>query len=154
MYGMKGTKIHRVIRIWTGLIWFKKMSTRSLTYQQSVFNRYHSDRHSLQDGRKNRLALIWKKNYVTVTLGIWTLFYGSILTVFWWPLATWSAWRTDRTAVWRTASIPWTSVRSETSCRTHDLPFHTRLSQLYSMLPTKSLIGAALSDCCYWTPCI
>jgi len=36
-----------------------------ITYQQSVFKRYHSDRHFLefylQDGGKNQLALIWNE---------------------------------------------------------------------------------------------
>ena len=41
------------------------MSIWSLTYQQSVFKRYHSDKHLLefylQDGGKNQLAEIWNK---------------------------------------------------------------------------------------------
>ena len=47
------------------------MSTWSLTCQQSVFKRYHSDKHFsdfyLQDGGKNQLADT-EQNYVTVTL--------------------------------------------------------------------------------------
>jgi len=56
-------KIYRVIRI--KLSQFKKMSIWSLTYQQSVFNRYLSDKHFsvfyLQDGNKNQLAYMWNK---------------------------------------------------------------------------------------------
>jgi len=48
--------IDRVIQI--KLNQFKKMSIWSLTYQQSVFKRYHSDKHFsefyLQDGGKNK----------------------------------------------------------------------------------------------------
>ena len=51
-------KIYRVIQI--KLNQFKKMSIWSLTYEQSVFKRYHSDKVSksfcLQDGGKNKLA--------------------------------------------------------------------------------------------------
>jgi len=47
--------IYRVIQI--KLNQFKKISTQSLTYQQSVFKPYHSDKHLsefyLQDGGKN-----------------------------------------------------------------------------------------------------
>jgi len=39
----KVAKIYRVIQI--KLNQFKKMSIRSLTYRQSVFKRYHSDKH-------------------------------------------------------------------------------------------------------------
>jgi len=43
------------------------MSIRSATYQQSVFKRYHSDKHlsefHLQDGGKNQLADM-EQNYV------------------------------------------------------------------------------------------
>jgi len=42
------------------------MSVLSLTYQQSVFKHYHSDKHLsefyLQDGGKNQLAKIWNKS--------------------------------------------------------------------------------------------
>jgi len=42
-----------------------------MTYRQSVFKRYHSDKHFLefyqQDGGKHQLAEICNDNYVTVT---------------------------------------------------------------------------------------
>jgi len=45
---------------------------RSLTYQQSIFKRYHSDKHFsefyLQYGGKNQLAHSWNDYYVTATL--------------------------------------------------------------------------------------
>jgi len=51
-------KIYHVIQV--KLNQFKKMSIWSLTYQQSVFKRYHSDKHFsefyFQDGGKNPLA--------------------------------------------------------------------------------------------------
>jgi len=47
------------------------MSIWSLTYQQSVFKRYHSDKHLsqlyLQDGCKNSLGIDMEQKYVTVT---------------------------------------------------------------------------------------
>jgi len=50
------------------------MPTSPLTYQQSVFKRYNSDKHLsdfyLPDGSKNQLAEIWNDYYVTVTLCI------------------------------------------------------------------------------------
>ena len=57
--------IYRVIQL--KLNQFKKMSIWSMAYQyqQSVFKRYHSDKHFsgfyLQDGGKNQLAQIWNK---------------------------------------------------------------------------------------------
>jgi len=45
-----------------------------ITYYQSVFKRYHSDKHFsefyLEDGGKNELAIDMEHNYVTVTLCI------------------------------------------------------------------------------------
>jgi len=48
------------------------MSTRSLTYQQSVFKRYHSDKHlsefSPTRWRQKSTGIDMEQNYVTVTL--------------------------------------------------------------------------------------
>jgi len=45
-----------------------------MTYRQSVFKRYHSDKHFLefyqQDGGKHQLAEICNDNYDTVTLSM------------------------------------------------------------------------------------
>jgi len=49
--------------------YLKKMSIWSLTYQQSVFKRYHSDKHSqrfyLQDVGKNQLNKTEQWNKIT-----------------------------------------------------------------------------------------
>jgi len=48
------------------------MSIRSLTYQQSVSKRYHSDKHFwefyLQDGAQKSTDIDTEQNYVSVTL--------------------------------------------------------------------------------------
>jgi len=59
-------KIHRVIQIKLNQLVLKNVHmTYQLTYQQSVFKRYHSDKHFeefyLQDGGKNQLAYIWNE---------------------------------------------------------------------------------------------
>ena len=49
----------------------------SLTYQQSIFNCYHSDKHFsefyLQDGGKKSTGIDMEQNYITVTLRVVTL---------------------------------------------------------------------------------
>jgi len=62
-------KIYRVIEI--KLKQFKKMSIQSLTYQQSVFKSYHSDRHFSEflptRRRQKSTGIDMKQNYVTDT---------------------------------------------------------------------------------------
>ena len=66
----KVAKIYRVIQI--KLNQFKKMSIRSLTYRQSVFKRYHSDKHLSEflptRWRQKSTGKDMGQNYVTVTL--------------------------------------------------------------------------------------
>ena len=65
-------KIYRVIQ--TKLNQFKKMSTSSLTYQQSAFKRYHSAKHFSEflptRWRQKSTGIDMEPNYVTVTLCI------------------------------------------------------------------------------------
>jgi len=66
----KVAKIYRVIQI--KLNQFKKMSIRSLTYRQSVFKHYHSDKHLSEflptRWRQKSTGKDMGQNYVTVTL--------------------------------------------------------------------------------------
>ena len=75
----KMAKIYHVIQInWTSLL---KMSTWSLTYQQSVFKRYHSDNHFSEflptRWRRKSTVIDMEQNYVTVSLRIhlWLICY-------------------------------------------------------------------------------
>jgi len=75
----KMAKIYHVIQInWTSLL---KMSTWSLTYQQSVFKRYHSDNHFSEflstRWRQKSTVIDMEQNYVTVSLRIhlWLICY-------------------------------------------------------------------------------
>jgi len=65
-------KIYRVIQ--TKLNQFKKLSTSSLTYQQSAFKRYHSAKHFSEflptRWRQKSTGIDMEPNYVTVTLCI------------------------------------------------------------------------------------
>ena len=65
-------KIYRVIQI--KLNQFKKSSIWSLTYQQSVFKRYHSDKHFSEflptTRRQKSTGIYMEHNYVTVALCI------------------------------------------------------------------------------------
>jgi len=65
-------KIYRLVQI--KLNQFKKMSTWSLTYKQSVFKRYRSDEHFSEflptRWRQKSTGTDMEQNYVTVTLCI------------------------------------------------------------------------------------
>ena len=65
-------KIYRVIQI--KLNQFKKSSIWSLTYQQSVFKRYHSDKHFSEflpaTWRQKSTGIDMERNYAAVTLCI------------------------------------------------------------------------------------
>jgi len=82
------------------------MSTWSLTCQQSVFKRYHSDKHFsefyLQDGGKNQLADT-EQYYVTVTL---------LLLIY-----SWRGGMQVRARRWRARAAS-TVPRTRTACRT------------------------------------
>jgi len=62
--------IYRVIQINLNQLFFQKISILSLTCQQSVSKRYHSDKHLwefyLQDGGKNQLTDV-EQNFATVS---------------------------------------------------------------------------------------
>ena len=66
--------------------WFKKMSMRSLTYQQSVFKRYHGNKHFSEfvptRWRQKSTGIDMEQNYVTVTLCITN--YCERLRLVWW----------------------------------------------------------------------
>ena len=66
-------KIDRAVQIKLNQL-FKKSSTWSLTYQQSVFKRYHSEKHYSEflptRRRQQSTGIDMEQNYVTVTLCI------------------------------------------------------------------------------------
>ena len=67
-------KIYRVIQVRNESDSLRKCPWGPLTYQQSVFKRYHSDKHFLEflptRWRQKSTGIDMEQNYVTVTLCI------------------------------------------------------------------------------------
>ena len=73
-------KIYRVIQIKLNQLVYE-MCTWSMTYQQSVFKRYHSDRHLSEflptRWREKSTGIDMEQNYATVTLCITAMWHRS-----------------------------------------------------------------------------